>query len=566
MLGRSEVISNEDACEFKKAIMVDYFFEVFQELRVTVYDCDDAGESDLSRHDLIGSTTIVLGELLTAPGQSLSGPIVGSRGQPRGVCKIMGEAMSSEDGMVDMALAANGLDNKDRMSKSDPYYIIKRSRGDSGTYVEVHRSEVIDNNLNPQWRPLRMSSLTLCNGDLDRPIRIEVWDRDLTSPDDLIGVAETSLRSLMDPSFSAPVLHPKKAAKGKYNAKRPNSGTLRAVHLRIVPTPTFVDFLAGGAEIMLSVGVDFTASNGHPQAPNSLHYTGSGGPNEYQQAIAAIGGILESYDSDHLFPAYGFGGTLPPTNKVSHCFALNGNPNQPAVHGVNGMLAAYTQAITNVGLSGPTIFAQLINHVAEEARRAPFNEREQHYHVLLIVTDGVITDMGNTKEAIINASHLPMSIIIVGVGQADFSRMDELDGDGGLLSHNGKTAVRDIVQFVPYREVAKNGGGPELARVTLAEVPEQVTGFAAMQAGGVQPMKRMAAPAPPPHAPSAPVYPGPPGPPAATRFRGAAQAVIAAQRFGYGSQGQFAPHGVPMGMPAAPHGGRHSSPYFFQQR
>jgi len=44
-----------------------------------------------------------------------------------------------------------------------------------------------------------------------------------------------------------------------------------------------------------------------------------------------------------------------------------------------------------------------------------------NYFVLLIITDGVITDMPQTVEAIVNASLLPMSIIIVGVGQADFS-------------------------------------------------------------------------------------------------------------------------------------------------
>lgn len=37
-----------------------------------------------------------------------------------------------------------------------------------------------------------------------------------------------------------------------------------------------------------------------------------------------------------------------------------------------------------------------------------------------------------TKLALINASHLPMSVIIVGVGQADFSAMDELDSDDKL--------------------------------------------------------------------------------------------------------------------------------------
>lgn len=42
------------------------------------------------------------------------------------------------------------------------------------------------------------------------------------------------------------------------------------------------------------------------------------------------------------------------------------------------------------------------------------------YYVLLMITDGVISDMGATKEAIVNAARLPMSIIIVGVGPAEF--------------------------------------------------------------------------------------------------------------------------------------------------
>jgi len=44
-----------------------------------------------------------------------------------------------------------------------------------------------------------------------------------------------------------------------------------------------------------------------------------------------------------------------------------------------------------------------------------------NYFVLLIITDGVITDMPQTVQAVIEASYLPMSIIIVGVGNADFS-------------------------------------------------------------------------------------------------------------------------------------------------
>lgn len=52
----------------------------------------------------------------------------------------------------------------------------------------------------------------------------------------------------------------------------------------------------------------------------------------------------------------------------------------------------------------------------------------QAYLILLIITDGEITDMSDTIHEIVSASYLPMSIVIVGVGPADFSKMDILDG------------------------------------------------------------------------------------------------------------------------------------------
>lgn len=61
--------------------------------------------------------------------------------------------------------------------------------------------------------------------------------------------------------------------------------------------------------------------------------------------------------------------------------------------------------------------------------------------------------MDETRNAIVNASRLPMSVIIVGVGGADFSAMEFLDGDDGILrSVTGEAAMRDIVQFVPFRQ------------------------------------------------------------------------------------------------------------------
>ena len=73
------------------------------------------------------------------------------------------------------------------------------------------------------------------------------------------------------------------------------------------------------------------------------------------------------------------------------------------------------------------------------------------YQTLLIITDGEIHDMDQTIDKLIQATELPLSIIIVGVGNANLENMSRLDGDNGLFGSNGVRARRDIVQFVPFR-------------------------------------------------------------------------------------------------------------------
>lgn len=62
-----------------------------------------------------------------------------------------------------------------------------------------------------------------------------------------------------------------------------------------------------------------------PTDPNSLHFMGPS--NQYEAAITQVGSIIEDYDSDKMFPVYGFGGVTGhmPVKTTSHCFPVNGN-------------------------------------------------------------------------------------------------------------------------------------------------------------------------------------------------------------------------------------------------
>jgi hypothetical protein len=73
---------------------------------------------------------------------------------------------------------------------------------------------------------------------------------------------------------------------------------------------------------------------------------------------------------------------------------MTGNEQAPAVLGTEGMMGSYQQALQNVSLSGPTLFHHVIYKAMEIARMTPPGAV---YHVLLILTDGEIHDMNETK-------------------------------------------------------------------------------------------------------------------------------------------------------------------------
>lgn len=113
--------------------------------------------------------------------------------------------------------------------------------------------------------------------------------------------------------------------------------------------------------------------------------------NVYEQAIWNVGRILEPYDFNRMFPFFGFGAKprFAGGTEVSHCFNMNGQVN-PEVLGMEGMFAAYKNAVANIGLYGPTYFQHILTahlNFIKGTLQTPI------YHVLLIITDGDIHDM-----------------------------------------------------------------------------------------------------------------------------------------------------------------------------
>ena len=480
--GRTERASDTLNPEWEKRFHIDFRFEERQSLRFDVYDWDRETQS-LADQDFLGRCEMTLAQIVAA--KCFATQLEGKRGprsSAKGAITITAEELEANREIVTLQFAAEDLDKEDFFGLSDPYYVISKEARD-GHFVVVKKGEVVMCDLNPTWKEFVIPVRDLCNNNHDRPLKIEVFDWDERGKDDFIGGFMTSLASLLDASGKIfPLISEKKRRKKKHYA---DSGKLKVTQTAVAKEDSFMDYIQGGMSINFSVAIDFTLSNGDPHSPTSLHFMAPGQDNQYVTAIKAVGGIIEDYDTDKMFPALGFGARVPPDNLASHEFFLNMHPDDPYCRGVSGLLEAYQTSLESVQLYGPTNFAPVIRHVTKFAKAYANGSQ---YFILMIVTDGEITDMETTIYAIIEASRLPMSIIIIGVGDEDFEAMKTLDGDKGRLRAGRIKACRDIVQFVELRRFVSRCGMWDkglLAREVLAEVPKQLTDWAKVQ--GIRP-------------------------------------------------------------------------------
>uniref|UniRef100_A0A8D3DAS0 C2 domain-containing protein n=1 Tax=Scophthalmus maximus TaxID=52904 RepID=A0A8D3DAS0_SCOMX len=498
---RTEVMRSCVNPTYSKVFTLDFYFEEVQRLRFELYDITSS-HNGLREADFLGSVECTLGQVSPRP-----------RPPPRTETpkfirrikfftdRITAEELTGNDDYIELSFSARKLDDKDFFSKSDPFLEIYRLNDDA-TLQLVYRTETVMNNLNPVWKTFKVSLNSLCSGDHERKLQCTVWDWDSNGKHDYIGEFEATFKEMRGAIDGRQVQWP--CINPKYTVKKKNyrnSGIVILNQCKIIKMHSFLDYIMGGCQIQFTVAIDFTASNGDPRNSCSLHYIHPYQPNEYLKALVAVGEICQDYDSDKMFPAFGFGAQIPPDYKVMTCsqHALcRGDPPDTVITSIQGVVEAYQACLPKLQLYGPTNIAPIIQKVANSASQEVHTKEAMQYFILLILTDGVITDMADTREAIVQASHLPMSVIIVGVGNADFSDMQMLDGDDGILrSPKGEPVLRDIVQFVPFRNF-KHATPAALAKSVLAEVPNQVVDY--YNGRGIKPK----VPMPPPDVTSRP--------------------------------------------------------------
>ncbi len=460
-VGRTEQIRDSLNPVFVRQITIKYQFEVRQFLKVEVWDCDDPTTKNLNNQELVGICELSVAELVRTKSKTL--PLTNPRVKKNGTVTLTADQIKDRlsSNIVKLQVGGSGFSRSRLM-----FFKLHRGSSAGSPMVPVYQSEAAKGNAagNISWKPVRIGAAALMRDQPTWPLKLELLECVYNGDHKVVEQRNLTFNDLIDNNF---------VTSGGF-------GRLYIKGVELVHRVSFTEYLMAGTNIMMAISVDFTASNMPPTHPNSLHCLDMN-KNQYIRAIHSVGGILQMYDSDKNIPVYGFGGVIPALGPhASHLFALNGNIFAPEVYTIDNVEKLYMQNLHRLSLNGPTNFAPTIKHIADMAQFYITSGQMYNYIVLMIITDGDITDMDETVDAIILCSTLPISIVIVGVGSSSFENMDILDADRGKLKskRTGLSAARDIVQFVPLSRFASDS--TELAKATLAEIPGQLTEYMSM--------------------------------------------------------------------------------------
>ena len=313
-IGRTECIDNNLNPELATKINVEFTFEQQQLMRFEVYDMD----SDLRDHDFIGSAECSLGQIVASGGDKGSNghvlKLINSNNSKLicGDLIVKAEELTDCKDEVEIKLGVNlTLPDKSFFHPSMSTFFIliapmtilfsfylgiilfvsalltRLISKPSGTFLTISRANEakdIHKNMNVVYRtevnktgPGKQSFeaivipiKTLCNGDIKRPIKIECFQYRRNGSHALLGEMLTTTEMLLERTKM-------NSTKQTFTKLMSPICELEVISCDIMKKYSFLDYIQGGTELACTVAIDFTASNGDPFSPDSLHHISSYG-------------------------------------------------------------------------------------------------------------------------------------------------------------------------------------------------------------------------------------------------------------------------------------------------
>lgn len=408
----TEIVQQDRHPQYARHILVDYEYGSESSLWISIFE---AGTKKS-----YGMVHMELSDLLGTRHRSK----VKRLGRTVGGGCVYCQAEIVSDSEIIRFQASATIDTKKNI---DPYFEIAQKT--EHHFLVVYRSIVLKGTTEPSWDVAEMDLGTLCGADLHRSLRITVKSR----PNRVLGYTETSIQHMIDHGTLELELFNRKQEKvgnlvfhgtkivATEEANNEPLSDLSSLSPVAAPTAQRLEkLLKEGLQTDLCVAIDFTSSNQDPRMETSLHFMSGDSLNDYEEALTSIYSCLTAYNVNESV-VWGFGAKFG--GVLRHLFQCGSSP---TVQGLDGVLKAYRCAFQQgLVMSEPTVITQVLQAAAMRAKRSMDN-KEMKYTVLLVLTDGIVEDCAETKRKLNVYDHLPLSVVIIGVGRANFSALHHL--------------------------------------------------------------------------------------------------------------------------------------------
>lgn len=172
---------------------------------------DDNANNNISSHcsdndPKMGEVDIEIGNILQQSDNGQETEIKLQQGSGSIFIHVTKSIQGSTTGILDCQI--RGLDIKNiesgllGLGAVDPYYVISKryhdvNSGSSRWYV-VYRSEHIHNIINPYWKGFKLDLERFCNNDMNKEIKIAIYDQEDYGSDRWLGEVETTLAEMLE--------------------------------------------------------------------------------------------------------------------------------------------------------------------------------------------------------------------------------------------------------------------------------------------------------------------------------------------------------------------------------
>ncbi|CAJ0958640.1 unnamed protein product, partial [Mesorhabditis belari] len=454
LVGCSKPVTRQSSTiKFRDRFPLRYVFEKYQLIRINICSYNARASPTRLANNSIGACIFKLDELTGSFGLQLRKALhrevsIGtamnahrSLPSPVGGITITGCIPDKEQPIV-IQFCGKSLEKKDFIwDETAVFFRVYRIEEDpmgeeDDQRVMLYESEAIKNHSHPQWKAFSLPTREVAD-DRNRLLEVWVFYRDVDNTEAVIGKFLTTYAKMKYGAGPDNVYNVINETKKQQKKNYDNSGRFELTKFTDVSFYSFLDYIVSGTQLHFEIAVDFS---GHEQFSASERTKFD---TDFILAMRAMGEIIRDYSPNRLFPAFGFGAKVPPMFQESHEFCLNFSMD-PACRGLDGVTEAYRKAAQLIRSADQSFYAPIINYVTRLAQQ---HASGLHYHVLAIFTTGrTIDDYKDTLAALLSAAEASLSIILIGIGNGDFTHFQK-------LCAKKKHSPRDAVEFVEFSEV-----------------------------------------------------------------------------------------------------------------